>query len=224
MKSKNIKIVYKDIKDLTEYENNSREHSPRQIEQIVNSINEYGFCKPLMIDENNQIIAGHGRLLAANRCGLKELPCIVLDGLSEEKQKAFVILDNKLPMNASWNKEKLKNEIIDFDEALLELIGFDLDEIDELFIDDSIFEEDMQELAEELDDREIPKMERQLNEHNDYIVFVFTNSMDFIGAVDFLKIKKIDASISPKTKKIGIGRVLKSDKLMDLINEKNNSI
>lgn len=119
------------VENLTKYEGNSRLHSVDQIDQIIQSIQEYGFTNPLLIDENNLIIAGHGRLEAAMRCGLKELPCIVLDGLSEAQKTAYVIADNKLALNASWDnnllvKEFEKLKLFDFD---VELTGFSLEEL-----------------------------------------------------------------------------------------------
>jgi DNA modification methylase len=140
MKNRSYKKVL--VGNLTKYESNSRLHSDEQIDQIVRSIQEYGFTNPILIDENGLIIAGHGRLEAAKRCGLNEVPCIVLDGLSDDQKAAYVIADNKLALNASWDFDILRAEFdklkgADFD---LELTGFDLEEIGTLFDDDNIIE------------------------------------------------------------------------------------
>lgn len=130
-----MKIVYKKVNDLIPYINNSRTHSEEQINQIVASINEFGFTNPLLIDEKDNIIAGHGRLLASKKLKMEEVPCIVLSGLTEAQKKAYIIADNKMALNAGWDDELLKLELenlkeLDFD---LELTGFNVDELDDIF-------------------------------------------------------------------------------------------
>ena len=127
----------KSTAELIPYANNSRTHSDIQVQQIASSIKEWGFTNPILIDEENQIIAGHGRLLAADLIGIPEVPCIVLEGLSKSQKKAYVIADNQLALNAGWDVDKLKLELQDLDESgfNLELIGFDDDMLSELMID-----------------------------------------------------------------------------------------
>ena len=130
-----MEIVYKKANELIPYINNSRTHSEEQINQIVASINEFGFTNPLLIDEKDNIIAGHGRLLASKKLKMEEVPCIVLSGLTEAQKKAYIIADNKMALNAGWDEELLKIELenlkeLDFD---LELTGFDVDELDDIF-------------------------------------------------------------------------------------------
>ena len=130
-----MKIVYKKVNDLIPYINNSRTHSEEHINQIVASINEFGFTNPLLIDEKDNIIAGHGRLLASKKLKMEEVPCIVLSGLTEAQKKAYIIADNKMALNAGWDDELLKVELenlkeLDFD---LELTGFNVDELDDIF-------------------------------------------------------------------------------------------
>lgn len=130
-----MKIVYKKVNDLIPYINNSRTHSEEQINQIVASINEFGFTNPLLIDEKDNIIAGHGRLLASKKLKMEEVPCIVISGLTEAQKKAYIIADNKMALNAGWDEELLKAELenlkeLDFD---LELTGFNVDELDDMF-------------------------------------------------------------------------------------------
>lgn len=130
-----MKIVYKKVNDLIPYINNSRTHNEEQINQIVASINEFGFTNPLLIDEKDNIIAGHGRLLASKKLKMEEVPCIVLSGLTEAQKKAYIIADNKMALNAGWDDELLKIELenlkeLNFD---LELTGFNVDELDDIF-------------------------------------------------------------------------------------------
>lgn len=130
-----MEIVYKKINELKPYENNSRTHDESQIKQICESIKEYGWTNPVLIDEKGMIIAGHGRVEAGKKLDIKEVPCIVLSGLTEAQKKAYVIADNKMALNAGWNEELLKTELeklkeLDFD---LELTGFSKKELDKLF-------------------------------------------------------------------------------------------
>lgn len=120
---KDVFPVYKKTKveDLIPYALNSRTHSDEQVAQIAASIKEFGFTNPILIDETNGVIAGHGRLLAARKLGLDEVPTIVLSGLSDAQKRAYVIADNKIALNASWDFELLKVELAD-----LELSGFDI--------------------------------------------------------------------------------------------------
>jgi hypothetical protein len=98
-----LEITYQKVTDLIPYVNNSRTHSEEQVKQIAASIKEFGFTNPILIDENKGVIAGHGRLLAAGKLALAEVPTIVLEGLTEAQRKAYVIADNKLALNAGWD-------------------------------------------------------------------------------------------------------------------------
>ncbi|WP_067582375.1 ParB/Srx family N-terminal domain-containing protein [Endozoicomonas ascidiicola] len=137
MAAKKYKMVEKKVSDLIPYVNNSRVHDEEQIIQICSSIKEFGFTNPVLIDEDNGIIAGHGRLMAAKKLNLKTVPCIVLAGLSEAQKKAYVIADNSIALNSSWNMEVLSREVEalqaeDFD---LNLLGFKDDFMVTLFDD-----------------------------------------------------------------------------------------
>ena len=139
-----MEIVNKKVLDLIPYINNSRTHSEEQVNQIVASINEFGFTNPLLIDENDNIIAGHGRLLASKKLNMEEVPCIVLSGLTEAQKKAYIIADNKLALNAGWDDELLKLELenlkeLDFD---ISLTGFNIDELDDVLGEEQEVEED----------------------------------------------------------------------------------
>lgn len=115
------------VADLIPYANNARTHSEQQIAQIAASINEWGFTNPVLVDETGMIIAGHGRILAAQKLGIDEVPTIRADGWSEAQKKAYILADNQLALNAGWNEELIGIEIerlqeLDFD---IGLIGFD---------------------------------------------------------------------------------------------------
>jgi len=127
-------LTYKPLADLIPYANNSRTHSDEQVAQVAASIKEFGFTNPILVDESNGIVAGHGRVLAAKKLKLEEVPCIELTGLTEAQRKAYVIADNQLALNAGWNEEILKLELeslkeLNFD---VDLIGFDSEELDRL--------------------------------------------------------------------------------------------
>lgn len=134
MASKFYDHVVRKTADLIPYANNSRTHSELQIQQIANSIKEFGFTNPVLIDENNNLIAGHGRLLGAELAGLDKVPCIVLSGLTETQKQAYIIADNKIALNAGWDEELLAQELNALAEAgyNVELTGFDHSELDEL--------------------------------------------------------------------------------------------
>jgi len=122
------------IDALIPYARNSRTHSDAQVAQIAASIKEFGFTNPVLIDGGGGIIAGHGRVLAARKLGLTDVPCIRLDHLTDAQKRAYVIADNRLALNSGWDTEMLKVEFADLQELGfdLELTGFDMDEIKEL--------------------------------------------------------------------------------------------
>jgi ParB-like chromosome segregation protein Spo0J len=112
------------------------------VSELAASIQEFGFTNPVLIDENNQLIAGHGRVAAALEVGLDEVPCIVLSGLSEDQRRAYVIADNKLAINATWDFDMLAAELKAIDESDfdLELTGFSEDEFDALVGDEDMID------------------------------------------------------------------------------------
>ena len=126
------KIEHWSTDRLIPYENNSRTHSSEQVGQIAQSIVEFGFLNPILVDTNDGIIAGHGRLEAAKELKLEEVPVVVLDHLSEKQRKAYIIVDNKLALNAGWDENALATEVaelneLDFD---IELLGFTEEELE----------------------------------------------------------------------------------------------
>jgi len=129
-----LKIEYRNLAEIKTYGSNARTHDPMQVRQLAASIKEFGFTNPVLIDEDGTLIAGHGRLAAANMIGLVDIPTITIAGLTDAQRKALVIADNKLALNAGWNFEMLATEIdalndADFD---LSLLGFDQAELNDL--------------------------------------------------------------------------------------------
>jgi ParB-like chromosome segregation protein Spo0J len=121
------------LDSLIPYARNSRTHSDEQVAQIAASIREFGFTNPVLIGGESDIIAGHGRLLAARKLGLLEVPCIRLGYLTDAQKRAYVIADNKLALNAGWDDELLKIELVSLreeDGVDLGLTGFSSDEIE----------------------------------------------------------------------------------------------
>jgi ParB-like chromosome segregation protein Spo0J len=116
---------------LVPYARNSRTHSPEQVAQIAASIREYGFTNPVLIDANNTLIAGHGRVMAAQHIGLPTVPAIRLAHLTDAQRRAYVIADNKLAENAGWDMATLAREVEDLqaDGYELDLLGFGADEL-----------------------------------------------------------------------------------------------
>ena len=127
-------IEWLETKGLIPYAKNSRTHSEAQVAQIAGSIKEFGFNNPVLIDEDNGIIAGHGRVMAAQKLGLQAVPCIRLAHLSETQRKAYVIADNRLALNAGWDDQMLTVELQELDSESfdLSLLGFEADELNAL--------------------------------------------------------------------------------------------
>ncbi|PVZ86720.1 nuclease [Serratia sp. S1B] len=132
-----LEIAYKPLDSLITYARNARTHSDQQVDQLVNSIEEFGWTNPVLIDETGEIIAGHGRVMAAEILVMAEVPCIVLSGLNEQQKQAYRLADNKLPLNAGWDVELLKLEISDLLDSGFDigLAGFTDTEVDTLLAD-----------------------------------------------------------------------------------------
>lgn len=149
------------MSQIKQYDQNARTHNAKQIQQIARSIKNFGFNNPILLDDNNTIIAGHGRFMAAQSLKLKEVPTIKLSHLSEAEKKAYIIADNRLAEKAGWDNEMLKLELgtladmnLDFD---LTLTGFETPEID-LIIFDEVIDQDHSDPADSpLDEEKIQK-------------------------------------------------------------------
>ena len=141
------------ITKLVPYVNNARTHSPEQIKKLRSSLREFGFINPVIIDRDFNVIAGHGRIIAAKEEGIREVPCVFADHLTEAQKKAYIIADNRMAMDAGWDEELLRVEIealqgMDFDPLLT---GFDEKELAALFDDGAEAKDDEFDVDEELE-------------------------------------------------------------------------
>lgn len=126
-----LNIVYRNIKELKPYKKNAKKHPKEQVERIANSIKEFGFTQPVIIDKNNYVVAEHGRILGAKKAGLKQVPTVMLEDLTEEQIKAYRLVDNKLN-ESDWDFGLLDEELGMLSEDIdMELFGFEFDEIKE---------------------------------------------------------------------------------------------
>ena len=126
-----MKIEQIDIEDLIPYAMNARTHSDAQVAQIAGSIKEFGFNNPVLIDAENGLIAGHGRVMAGRKLGLKQVPAIRLGHLTDTQKKAFILADNKIALNSGWDYELLKVEVelLSNEDFNLDLLGFEVNEL-----------------------------------------------------------------------------------------------
>ena len=141
------------IEKLVPYINNARTHSPEQITKLRSSLREFGFVNPVIIDKDFNVIAGHGRITAAKEEGIKEVPCVFADYLTEAQKKAYILADNRMALDAGWDDELLRIELeelqcLDFD---LALTGFDDKELSDLFDTDTEAKEDDFDVSAELE-------------------------------------------------------------------------
>lgn len=128
-------VERRSVESLIPYARNARTHSDAQVAQIAASINEWGWTTPVLVDEDDQIIAGHGRIMAARKLGITDVPVMVARGWTEAQRRAYVLADNKLALNSGWDEEMLKVELQEIGELNfgLEAIGFGVGEIAALF-------------------------------------------------------------------------------------------
>ena len=137
-----MKITNIELDKLNAYENNAKNHPDYQINQIVASIKKFGFTNPILVDKNNEVIAGHGRLEAAKRIELKSVPCIILNDLTEKQKIAYAIADNKIALNTNFNYDVLEKELLKLEREDLEVTGFSFDELETLVGDLALEEYD----------------------------------------------------------------------------------
>ena len=156
------------LAELKPYERNARTHSDEQVEQIAKSIEEFGFLNPVLIDEQKNIIAGHGRIMAAQKLGLTEVPCLYVEGLTEEQRRAYILADNRLTELGGWDVELISAELKD-----LKAAGFDIDEtgftVDDIIIDETTWANIDETNIDDLKAKAIPRIKYgevwQLGQH-----------------------------------------------------------
>ena len=158
-----MEITQRKTADLIPYVNNARTHSEQQVLQIAASIKEFGFNSPVLVDGENGIIAGHGRVMAAKKLGLDEVPTIELKHLTKTQKKAYILADNRLALNSSWDNDLLTLELgeLSDDGFNLDLLGFDDTELnfdeEEQEIKEQISPDDFKEVGETDLDHKCPK-------------------------------------------------------------------
>lgn len=176
-----LNIVYKPIKELKPYKKNAKKHSKEQVEQIANSIKEFGFTQPVIIDKHNSVVAGHGRILGAKKAGLKQVPTVCLEDLTEEQIKAYRLVDNKLN-ESEWDTELLNTELQElWNIGEIDMGQFDFD-IDALFSEDEPTEKEVKFKTKEKHD----------------VVLHFKNTTEMNKAFKTLKGKYPDAVVETK--------------------------
>lgn len=151
---KEMQYYLADVSELIPYVRNARTHSEAQVSQIAASIREFGFLSPILVAEDNTILAGHGRLAAALKLGLKKVPCVKENHLTETQKRAYIIADNKLSLNAGWDNELLAVELSELEGAdfNVDLLGFDEAELSSIFDADKDVNEDDFDVEKELEE------------------------------------------------------------------------
>lgn len=169
-----MEIINKKVVDLIPYVNNARTHSDEQITQIASSIKEFGFTNPILTDGDNGIIAGHGRLMAAKKMGLEEVPTIELSHLTKTQKKAYILADNRLALNSGWDNDLLALELgeLSDDGFDLDLLGFDDTELS--LIDD----------VEAVDHIEIKDIQEDYEKKEIIIEFNADDVIDIVNDID----------------------------------------
>ena len=127
--AKIVDIQEVSLKDLKPYKNNAKIHSEEQVEKICASIDEFGFVSPCLVDKDFNLIAGHGRVMAAERLGLEKVPCVFIEGLSDAQRRAYILADNKLTELGGWDEDLLNEELraLYEEDFNIDVTGFDFD-------------------------------------------------------------------------------------------------
>ena len=209
-----LKIEYVDIDSIKPYKNNAKEHPREQIEQIKSSIEMFGMDDPIGV-WNNEVVEGHGRLIACKELGMKEIPVIRLDHLTDEERKAYTLAHNKLTMNS------------DFD---IDVLNKELESIENINMEDFGFIKTLEEIEEE-EENEKPEIEftEVLGEEHNYIVLYFDNEVDWLQAESLLDLKPVknlstrkDGKIGKKMETTGLGRVINGAEAINKILGEHN--
>lgn len=210
-KDAELNIVYRNIKELKPYKKNAKKHPKEQVERIANSIKEFGFFehRAVAIDREDNVVEGHGRILAAKKAGLTQVPTICLDDMTEEQIKAWRLIENKTA-ESSYDEALLSKEIEELlqSDIDMEAFGFSVD----------ILEDETIEVEPDVPFTEI------LNEENNYIVLKFNNKIDWLNAMGMFGIEKAKAYPTRKEgnkksfgMRAGVGRVLDGQKALERV-------
>jgi ParB-like chromosome segregation protein Spo0J len=214
-----MEVINKKVDELVPYEKNPRVNH-QAVNEVAKSIREFGFKVPVIVDEDNILVAGHTRVEACKRLGIEEVPAIVADDLSDEQIKAFRIMDNKSAQYSEWDYELLLEEIADLDELDydIDLTGFKDVELDEIM--EELAKSQQKEMEEEKP--EIEFSDELLEEHQ-YVVLKFDNSMDWQVAQDIFDLKTVKAlwSKGENFQRAGIGRVIDGKKVLEMLKQES---
>lgn len=208
-KASAVKVTYRNIKELKPYKKNAKKHPKEQVERIANSIKQFGFFehRAVAIDSEDNVVEGHGRILAAKKAGLTQVPTICLDDMTEEQIKAWRLIENKTA-ESSYDETLINKEIEELlqSDIDMEAFGFSVD----ILVDETI------EVEPDVPFTEI------LNEENNYIVLKFENKIDWINAMGLLGIKSVKKYPTKRgkqdkqwEKRSGVGRVINGVEAME---------
>lgn len=204
-KMEDLKIEYVDIDSIKPYEKNAKKHPKEQIEQIKNSIKKFNMIDPIGIWKD-EIVEGHGRLMACKELSFKKVPIIRLDHLTDDERKAYMLAHNKLTMNSDFDSELLGEELADlFGKIDMNELGFPV-QIEDI---------DMDILGEE-------KIAKELDEANNYVVLEFNTNTDWEKAIKVLGLERVaTCDENKRVRRHGIGRVIDGKKIIDKLGEKD---
>ena len=206
-----VKVTYRNVKELKPYKKNAKKHPKEQVERIANSIKQFGFFehRAVAIDKDDYVVEGHGRILAAKKAGLTQVPTICLDDMTEEQIKAWRLIENKTA-ESSYDETMINKEIEELlqSDIDMEAFGFSMD----------ILEDETVEVEPDVPFTEI------LNEENNYIVLKFNNRIDWLNAMGIFGIEKAKAYPTRKEgnkrtfgMRAGVGRVLDGQKVLERV-------
>lgn len=212
-----MKLKMMAVNDLIPYENNPR-NNDEAVDFVANSIKEFGFKVPIVVDSDNVVIAGHTRLKASKKLGLKEVPTIIADDLTEEQVKAFRLADNKAGEIATWDDKKLDLELAGID---LDMTQFGFEDEEEQTMQDKIDIEDIDGLADIGEGRE--KFAIELGEANNYIFLEFDTEGEWERAQDVFNLQRVETrDKNANIRRHGIGRVIKGRKVFEMLEDKED--
>ena len=201
-----LQIEYLPIEELKAYKNNAKLHPSQQIEQIKTSILEFGMNDPIAIWKGNEIIEGHGRLMACMELGFDTVPVIRLDNLSDEQRKAYALVHNKLTMNSGFDIDLLNIELGDIEDIDMEQFGFSLDD----------------EIAKPVEEEKEIEFTEVLGEEHNYIVLYFDNEIDWLQMQSLIDIEgkmslstRRDGKIGENMKRVSVGRVFRGADVLE---------
>lgn len=215
---KKKQIIYKKVVELVPYENNPR-NNDEAVDYVANSIKQFHFQVPIIIDKDNVVVAGHTRLKACEKLGIDEVPCIVADDLTEDQIKAFRIADNKVGEVSTWDIEKLGFELADIDIDMSEFGDFGLED------DSDNVDLENKEQKPELEFTEV------LGEEHNYVVLYFDNDVDWLQAESLFDIKprknlstRTDGKITESMTRVSVGRVLNGAEALERLRKHYENI